>query len=664
MPTITWYINRFKNMSLAEVAYRARKISINTLQSKGYFRCKYSKPIVKETMHAYVVPEIENVDVYVRGADRIVAGNIDIFSLKNYQFGPLPEWNKDPLTGVVAPLVFGKRLDYRNESLVGNIKYLWEPNRHLFLVTLAQAYALTSNHKYLNSIKAYLSSWIEQCPYLMGANWVSSLELAIRLINWSITWKMIGGANSPIFDSKEGKIFKENWLRNIFEHSCFIANYFSRFSSANNHLIGEAAGLYVASIIWPYWQTSAVWERQAKEILESEVVKQTWRDGVNKEQAISYQQFVLDFLLIAALTGKQSDSVFSDQFWQVISQMIAYLAAIIDVGNNIPMFGDADDGYVVQLSQQPEFNHYVSLITTGKLLFDEAIPKPLPGKLDDKTIWMLGASAKGEADNKDGLCQTGIRQSFPDGGYWILGDSFNTPSEVKAVVDCGSLGYLSIAAHGHADSLSLYLSVSGKEFLIDPGTYSYHTEREWREYFRGTRAHNTITVDGQDQSVITGNFMWGKKAVSACTHWKNEESVTMFKGEHNGYMRLADPVLHTREVNYDKKRCVYRIEDIIECKAAHFIEQSWHFSEECDVSVEGACVRVINKGIRIELMLDQASVQRNNFQVKKYTASTSPVLGWVSRKFDHKTGSSTVVLKGSITGKHKLTTIIRTNTTQ
>ena len=70
------------------------------------------------------------------------------------------------------------------------------------------------------------------------------------------------------------------------------------------------------------------------------------------------------------------------------------------------------------------------------------------------------------------------------------------------------LGYLSIAAHGHADALSFTLSVGGNEILIDPGTFAYHTQKRWREYFRGTSAHNTLRVDGADQSVPGGNFLW------------------------------------------------------------------------------------------------------------------------------------------------------------
>ena len=94
----------------------------------------------------------------------------------------------------------------------------------------------------------------------------------------------------------------------------------------------------------------------------------------------------------------------------------------------------------------------------------------------------------------------------------MLGSRFGTRDELRIVADAGPLGYLSIAAHGHADALAFTLSAHGQELLIDPGTYAYHTEREWRDWFRGTAAHNTVTLDDENQSVIGGNFMWLQRA--------------------------------------------------------------------------------------------------------------------------------------------------------
>jgi len=234
---------------------------------------------------------------YIDAADRVLGGCFRIFSMENARIGFPPDWNRDPKTGVRAPLVFGKSIDYRLESNVGDIKYLWEPNRHLELVTIAQAWYLTRESKYLDGCRTLLDSWIKQCPYPDGPNWISSLEHAIRLLNWSFAWHLLGGSGSDIFTGTDGHDFRERWLHSIYQHSHFIGGHLSFYSSANNHLLGEYMGLFVASVTWPVWPESGEWQAFAKRGLEREALKQNAEDGVNREQGIWYHHEVADMLL-------------------------------------------------------------------------------------------------------------------------------------------------------------------------------------------------------------------------------------------------------------------------------------------------------------------------------------------------------------------------------
>src|SRR5690606_5147679 len=111
-------------------------------------------------------------------------------------------------------------------------------------------------------------------------------------------------------------------------------------------------------------------------------------------------------------------------------------------------------------------------------------------------------------------------QAFVDAGLYILARERRTPRELFCVMDAGPLGYLSIAAHGHADAFAFTLSVGGQPVIVDPGTYSYFLEPEGREYFRSTKAHNTITIDGQSQSVPGGPFLWSHKANTRVIDWR------------------------------------------------------------------------------------------------------------------------------------------------
>ncbi len=599
-------------------------------------------------------PRDANTGAYCRAAVEILDGNIDVFALERVHVGHPPKWNRDPMTGNVAPLVFGKKLDYRDSALVGDIKYLWEPNRHLHLVMLAQAYHLTAERRYLDGLVAELNSWFEQCPYLLGPNWTSSLEVSIRLINWSIIWQLVGGKDSPMFEGSKGTIFLRRWLESIYQHAHFIRGHFSRFSSANNHLIGEAAGLFVTAITWPYWKTFIVWRRTAQQILESETLLQNAPDGVNREQTVWYQQFVLDFLIIAGLAGRANSANFSEAYWDRIETMLEFLASVMDVAGNVPMIGDADDGFVVRLSMEKGWCPYKSLLATGAVLFDRGDFKIKAGALDHKTQWLLvEPTVERYGEIEEDRVTLPIRRAFSQGGYYILGNNFETEDEIRLIVDAGSLGYQSIAAHGHADALAFTLSIAGREFLIDPGTYTYHTQELWRNYFRGTSAHNTIRVDGQNQSVIGGKFMWMQKANAECQLWEPGGKIDHFVGVHDGYQRLQDPVIHRREIRVLKPERKIVVKDILECLGPHLVQCYWHFSEGCNVVLEGAGLIATNAGASIKLLTADPEIK---FEIARGKAD--PPTGWVSRRFGVKVPTTTAVGSIRIHGTHTLCTEI------
>jgi len=655
LPALAWYWNRLRCMSAGEVGHRAYQKVMSRLQKFGLAIAGSVPPAdLSRVVRNFVGRESRVThDLYIRAVDSILAGELKVFNM-DCHIGSTPDWNRDPKTGIIAPLAFGKTLNYRDESVVGDIKYLWEPNRHLHLVTLAQAYHLSGEQRYLDGLRHQLESWLDQCPYLLGPNWTSSLELAIRLINWSIAWQLIGGVSSPVFSGPEGVQFRERWLRSIYQHMHFIRGHFSRYSSANNHLIGELSGLFVGCVTWPFWPDTAKWQEMAKDGLEREALRQNAADGVNWEQAISYQQFVLDFLLLAGLAGRENDDEFTLPYWRRIESMLEFIASVMDVNGNVPMIGDADDGYAVRLSQEAAFCPYRSLLATGAVLFKRGDFRVKAGQLDDKTRWLLGAvSEKAYADTPAYSASLPTRREFREGGYYILGSEFETPHELRMIADAGPLGYLSIAAHGHADALAFTISVGGHEILIDPGTYAYHTQKKWRNYFRGTAAHNTVTVDGENQSEIGGNFLWLRKANVACELWETGSESDRFVGSHDGYRRLDDPVVHRRELLLEKASRRIVVTDTLDCAGQHRAECCWHFSEACEVWLEDKVLHARNGDSMVRLRMAEPALK---FEL--HSGDEDPPCGWVSRSFDVKIPTVTAVVPFAVQGRTILITEI------
>ncbi|HEX5801626.1 MAG TPA: alginate lyase family protein [Azospira sp.] len=604
-------------------------------------------------------------------AERLQQGRFDVFALHDIDLGWPPRWNRDPKTGTEAPRRFGKLLDYRDPRLVGDIKYLWEPNRHLHLVTLAQAWALSGDERHLALIRAHLESWFAACPPGLGANWSSALEAGLRLINWSLAWQLAGGVASPLFAGASGSRFRDAWLASVYRHAQFVRGHLSLHSSANNHLIGEAAGLFLAGLAWPHWPQAEAWRTTGRRLLIREAALQNAPDGVNREQAVSYQQFELDLLLLPLLAARANGDDFPADYVARIEAMLDYLASIMDVGGHVPMIGDADDGAAVRLAAGDGFCPYRSLLATGAILFGRADFKAKAGPLDDKTRWLLGSDADaqfaalptwpppakagaGTPPRAPALPSLPVRRAFPDGGYYILGRDFEGDDEIRLVADAGPLGYGGIAAHGHADALAFTLSVGGCEFLVDPGTYAYHTEAEWRAYFRGTAAHNTLRVDGRDQSEPGGNFLWLAKAAAGCSRWHSSLWRDEFAGWHDGYRRLPDPVRHERQIALDKRSGRIVIDDRLRMQGSHDIELFFHCHEDCRIDSVGGehFIRHGGRTIRLRLPLLPAAT------VRVLRGSTAPIAGWISRRFDQRVPAPTLHWRARLLGASRLRTEI------
>ena len=247
-------------MSVAEVGLRVRRVLQATAERGGIGLAKTPAAVPPSALPLRTFVHSQGLEatalLYRRRADDILQGRIPLFDQPDCAIGFPPQWNRDPLTGITAPMSFGKQIDYRDERLVGNIKTLWEPSRHLQLVTLAQAWALTRDARYADGCRTLVASWIEQCPYPRGVHWSSSLELAIRLLNWAVAWDLLGGFDAPLFEGAEGRRFRDAWLASVYQHCHFIEGHLSRHSSANNHLLGEWMGLHIASLVWPCWPRS------------------------------------------------------------------------------------------------------------------------------------------------------------------------------------------------------------------------------------------------------------------------------------------------------------------------------------------------------------------------------------------------------------------------
>lgn len=583
-------------------------------------------------------------DSTIASAERLLQHRYSYLALGEIELGEEINWNREYKRGIDTPLLFGPWMDYRDTASFGDFKYFWELSRLQHLITLAKAYYLTGEEKYAEEVIKQIKGFIKQSPYLLGVNWIMPMEACIRLVSISWTTAFLEGY---LKNHGEACVLIDYVVRS---HMNYAVKNYAAYSSANNHLIAEAAGVFIASLCFSRLKKMRTHRRKAYDILCREITLQHYADGANKEQAIHYQLFAFEFLLLAGLLGRANGVDFPAQYWEMLEKNAGFIAAIANDDCSLPEIGDSDDGKALVLSET-DHNIVQSILATSAVLFERGDFKAKARSFDEVSFWLLGNKGK---DQFDALSAEPVaaRNAFEQSGYYILGGSNGT--KAKVIFDCGPLGLEPIAAHGHADSLSFILSAYGRAYFIDPGTYTYIADNPYRNYFRSTQAHNTIAIDGKSQSTIGGPFLWTEKANSFVDNWVSNECYDEVTGWHNGYHKLQDPVTHRRTIKLDKKQEIVTIDDYLEMKANHKVELYFHLSPKCHAEkVNKNTWRITNAGKKIELEVDY------KLSCRVESGSENPIYGWLSDAYDHKVQINTLVCDGSFDENQSFTTHIR-----
>ena len=440
-------------------------------------------------------------------AEELLAHQASFFALQREPLGDRIDWNRDYSSGKRVPTNYAPSLDYRNPDEVGDVKYIWELGRMQHLTRLAQAWRFTRDERFAQEIVEQISEWIDQCPHMMGIHWTSPMETGLRLISWTWAFHLI--RDWPGIDDE----FCGLLICSVHQHLLFIDRNYSLFSSANNHLIAEASGAFVAASYWMGLRCSDRIRRRARKHLIRECERQNFTDGVNNEQTFGYDFFVWDLLLIPALMARSDGEDFPIEYWDRLERKAEFLAWVSDCQGNTPNVGDEDDGLAVNLGGDHR-RPILGLIDTAATVWQRDDFRRYGGDVAyEKTAWLLGTSNLSRQECSGVAAGTSSKRnsrSFYDGGYHVFREGSDSTNEVLLVFDAGPMGEKCTAAHGHADALSLCLHVGGEPILIDPGTYSYQ-DTPRRHYYRATAQHNTLCFGEMDQGEYLNRFLWGKR---------------------------------------------------------------------------------------------------------------------------------------------------------
>ena len=497
-------------------------------------------------------------------ADRAVDGVFDLLGHERVSFGNPIDWHRDPSSGTRAPLRHWSRIAYLDPATVGDYKLLWEVNRHQHFVTLGQAYAYSRDTRYARAFTSQLGGWIAANPPRLGVNWASSLEVSYRAISW--LWALQLFADAPELTDE----LLLTALESLRVHAAHIERYLSTYYSPNTHLTGEALGLLYLGTALPWFTAATRWRSSGWEILREQLFRQVRPDGTYFEQALYYHRYTADIfhhaLLLSDANGWTRDAAMRER----VEKLDEFLVHAVHPDGTVPLVGDDDGGRLMRLDGLSTRDARPTL-STGAAMFGRGDFRCLGGEAVEECIWLLGETGASALAATRAQKPGALSRGFEDGGFYVLRDGWGA-SATWALVDGGPHGWLN-CGHAHADALAIEVATDGRAALTDSGTFRYTGEE--RDLFRATSSHNTATVDGESSSVTGGPFHWRHIARTTVHEWRTSPAVDFWRGSHDGYARLSDPVTHERSVLFLHGQYMVVL-DAIAARGTHEWTVRWH----------------------------------------------------------------------------------------
>lgn len=480
--------------------------------------------------------------------------------------GQQAEWLRDPRSNRVWPL------DYHADIAFGNndgsdIRTLWELNRLNHFITLSRAYAVSGNEEYATTLLGQFDSWLHQNPLGRGPNWNCAMEVALRAMNLLAAFTLCRHAQCFT------EVHLQRWLQSLEQHGGHIKRNleFSHLGTTN-HYLTDVVGLLWLGLVLPELFVSDEWRAWALQELLSELDKQVLPDGAIYEGTTGYHRYVLELLLYSFILCRQHGIEIGRRYWDKLKAMLIFLQHYVRPDSRAPLIGDTDGSQVLPVISRRADDHGY-LLSIGAVALSKPSLKSKPAT--EEILWLFGEAGLVKYDALSTENHSESRGFAAAGVYVMRRDDlfllFNAARHLRA----------GRSSHRHNDALSIEVSVCGRAFIVDPGTYIYSADLAARHAFRSTAYHSTIQIDDEEQNTITESqpFLFGNNAKPMVTHWESNESLDRVTGVHVGYERLPGRVRHERSITFYKHERWWLIEDQLTGRGTHKITSRFHLAD-------------------------------------------------------------------------------------
>lgn len=568
----------------------------------------------------------------LRAAERLAAGKFDLLGFEGLSWGVPLDWHLDPVSGRRAHADHWSQVPFLDHAATGDHKVIWEVNRHQWLVTLAQAWWFTEDERWAELALGHIDHWIAENPSKHGINWASSLEIAFRSVSWIWTLQLLHGSRA---------LTPERHVRTLgvlAQGARHVEHNLSTWFSPNTHLTGEALALFSIGCGVPALRDAARWRSLGGEILAEWIPQHVLGDGTYVEQSTWYARYTADFLVHGIVIGEHAGAPIAGAR-EALDRIATFLLSVMCPDGSYPLIADDDGGRWDFLDARPATS-LQSTLASAAALTGRADLAWGGGPAGDEPCWLLGA-ASSTATGRVEPPSFGSR-AFPDGGVYVMRDGWREAASF-AVIDCGPHGFRN-AGHAHADLLSIDLTLRGRPFLRDPGTYTYTASAEARDDFRAAASHATVTVDGHGSATPSGPFTWASRPTFAEARLIVRPAADALLGRHDGFASLPGAPAHRRAV--------------VRARGDY-----WLILDE--LSGQGSHELEVHLPLAAGLTADAASgeVRRDGTLVARMQSADSPsrwraCAAWQSRAYGHREASTTLSLASRAEGHQLVATVI------
>lgn len=562
-------------------------------------------------------------DECLRLADEVCAHRFEMMGCR-VALGDEIDWHRMLEQEASWPRRHWSEIDIRCPNAPGEIKTTWELNRHQFWLHLGRAYWYTGDERYPEEWARQLRSWIEQNPVEIGVNWLSNLEHAIRVVQWA--WALHFFLDAPavtpdlVWEMYRVLLAKGRHIRTDVAYSRNVLR--------NNHVLGDALGLVVLGFVFPEFEQARPWREYGLDLLYDWLPDQVRADGTSTESAVSYHRFVLYFYLLADLLHRAAGGSPPPLVRERTERMVDVLQAVTRPDGGVSLYGDNDDAKTVFLSNEGPLD-YRPTLATGAALFGRPDFKHTAGRLSQEVLWLLGPDGLDAWDRLDAAPPGRTLCAFPQGGLYTWRSGWDDRADYLFVKGGPFTG------HTEADLGHVGLSVGGEPLLVDAGTFTYNGDWAWRTFFRNTRAHNTVSVDGRGQALAHRSFRFLFHPDRTGGDVAETDGVRMVQVWHRSFRYAGGGGLrHLRLALVVRDAYWVIVDRLTGGRDEHRFAQHWHFAPSAAVETGDGGRATVRTDAGTEVAVLPLDVP--GLAAETAEGETDPIQGWTTGGFGTK----------------------------